>query len=107
MKLETFGYILNTLAMLGFFSEAIYSMVLINKKQKLSPNDFTLQVFTPTIISLVLFGIGSFLILRETMKSGIDTTGYIYLIVLMSAGSIFVSNVAILLSNYVLYWKAN
>ena len=75
MKLETLGYALNTLGMLGFISESIYSIVLINTKKKLSTNDWGLQIFAPTIISLILFGIGSYLLLREdSINNGVNET---------------------------------
>jgi len=98
------GYTLITLSMIGIIGEAIYATVLINKNTLISVNDWSLQVFTPTIIFLFLFGLGSFI---SMSASGSDPALFTYLIPVMCAGSIFLSYFALMYSDILIYWKSD
>jgi hypothetical protein len=103
----TLGYIFNTIAIIIFIYILIHSIVRINNKEKLASNDFALQVFTPNIIALILFAIGSWFIITENMvKNGIDETFFIQFITATAAGGIFINLITIVLSNLVVYWQA-
>ena len=103
---SSLGYIFNTIAMIIFVYILIHSIVRIQKKETLKSNEFALQVFTPNTIALFLFAVGSWIIITETMKSGIDETFFIQFITATAAGGIFVSMISIILSYLVVYWQA-
>jgi hypothetical protein len=100
------GYIFNTIAMAIFAYILGHSIVRIHNKEKLNSNDYALQVFTPNTIALFLFAIGSWIIITEFMKTGIDEKGFIKLISLTAGGGIFLSIVTVSLSYLVVYWQA-
>jgi hypothetical protein len=103
----TLGYIFNTIAIIIFIYILVHSIIRINKKEKLASNDFALQVFTPNIIALFLFAIGSWFILTEDMiKNGIDESFFIKFITATAAGGIFINLITIVLSTLVVNWKA-
>jgi hypothetical protein len=103
----TLGYIFNTLALIIFIYILIHSIVRIQNKEKLKTNDYALQVFTPNIIALILFAIGSWFIITDFMtKDGIDETFFIQFITATAAGGIFINLTTLVLSNLVVYWKA-
>jgi hypothetical protein len=101
------GYIFNTIAMLIFICLIVVSSIHIHHKKKLSTGDFALQTFLPNTIALFLFAIGSWFIITDLIvKNGIEEGVLIPLIVITSAGGIFISFISIILSNLVMYWKA-
>jgi hypothetical protein len=103
----TLGYIFNTLALIIFIYILIHSIVRIQNKEKLKTNDYALQVFTPNIIALILFAIGSWFIITDFMtKDGIDETFFIQFITATAAGGIFINLTTLVLSNLVVYLKA-
>jgi hypothetical protein len=103
----TLGYIFNTLALIIFIYILIHSIVRIQNKEKLKSNDFALQVFTPNTIALLLFALGSWFIITDSItKDGIDETFFIQFITATSAGGIFISLFTLVLSNLVVNWKA-
>jgi hypothetical protein len=104
-SLETLGYIVYRLGLLGIVGEGIYSTVLISNKTKLNSNDWALNVFTPTIISLFLIGLGSFLIMRESPADYMEMLRWA--IPVMVGGSILVSSLAITFSSLIMNWKSD
>jgi hypothetical protein len=101
------GYIFNTLAMLIFVYILIHSIVRINKKEKLKTNDYALQVFTPNTIALLLFAVGTWIIITQSiLKDGFDEPFFIQFITATAAGGTFVSMMSIFLSYHLVYWKA-
>jgi hypothetical protein len=101
------GHIFSGLGFIGVFSEFIYACIIVSQKTKLSPDDFGLRIFLPMIISLTLFGVGTFMLLRESVLKGLDEGFYVYFIPFMSAGGIYISYIAILFSNLVIRWKGD
>lgn len=102
---ETLGYIVYRLGILGIIGESIYSIVLVSNKTKLNSTDWSLNIFTPTIIFLFLIGLGGFLIIRENPSQYTDILRI--LIPVMIGGSILISSLAISLSNLVINWKSD
>ncbi len=101
------GYIFNTIAMILFTYILIHSIVRIQNKEKLKSNEFALQVFTPNTIALLLFALGSWFIITDSMtKDGIDETFFIQFITATSVGGIFISFFTLILSNLVANWQA-
>jgi len=101
------GYIFNALAMVGFISLIVTSSIHIYHKKKLSADEFTLQSFLPITISLILFAIGSWFVITDLIiKGGIEEGVLIPLIVITSAGGIFISFLTFIYSNLVMNWKA-
>lgn len=102
----TLGYIFNAIAILLFIGTIGYSSYLIQNKKKLDSNRFALEVFTPNTIALFLFAIGSWIIITDSIKNGIDEPFFIKIISATAVGGIILNYFAIILSYLVVYWKA-
>ena len=102
------GNIFAGLGFIGVIVEFFYAIALIAQRSKLSPDDFGLRVFLPMIISLILIGVGTCMILvKDPVLKGINESFYMYMIPIIAVGGIYLSYTAIILSNLVVRWKAD
>jgi hypothetical protein len=107
MELTSLGYTLNVLAGILILWGAINAIINTSNKTKLTTEEYTLQVFIQQTCGLFLAAIGSWIIITEDMKkNGVNESFFKILIAVTAVGGIYVSCLSILLSNYVISWKA-
>jgi len=103
----TLGYFLVTVAGILILWGSINAIITNSKKEKLTTEQYTLQVFIQQTIGLFLAAIGSWIVITEDMKkNGVNESFFKILIAVTAVGGIYVSCLAILLSNYVINWQA-
>jgi hypothetical protein len=75
--------------------------------KRLSPNDFKLQVFLPTMLGLILAFAGYMFLLNDKISGGLDEQFFQILIIFTSVGGILVSHMILLQSNLVINYQAD
>ena len=77
------------------------------KKEKLDQRGFGMRVLLPSLLGLICYLIGTYLLFSSMGEAAADDEFFTYVIPITAGGGILVSTVAIINSYSVMLWGAN